>query len=69
MKISSMMATQTLKLQQTLNISLMKSALNSDAAMAVSMLDRLRDGTQQNDTATTNPSPHPALGKKVDIRL
>ncbi|WP_096436237.1 polyribonucleotide nucleotidyltransferase [Alteribacter populi] len=71
MKLSSMMEAQTQQTQHTLNISLINSSLNTQAAQATDMLDILKDGTPQKTTAETSSAsePHPTLGKLTDTQV
>jgi hypothetical protein len=63
MNISSIMAKQVSELQHTLNLSLLKGQMATQAAQATVMLEDFAK-TQQSVQA-----PHPTLGKQIDIRV
>ncbi|RAK21097.1 hypothetical protein B0I26_10349 [Anoxybacillus vitaminiphilus] len=63
MNISSMMAKQVSELQHTLNLSLLKNQMATQAAQATVMLE---DFAKAQHTAQ---APHPTLGKQLDIRV
>ncbi len=62
-----MMAAQSKQMHQTLNISLMKSTLSTQAAQSIKMLEKLNEGElSANDVKL---APHPSAGKNIDIQL
>lgn len=65
MKLSNMMAANLGQLQYTLNISLLNSSLNTQAAQAISMLDDMAKA-QPNSKVTS--VPHPTLGNNINIK-
>lgn len=63
--LSQMTAANVGQLQQTLQVNLLKSALASQAALAVTMLDKMN--TAAEETSFTS-APHPTLGQTIDLR-
>lgn len=63
MNLSKLMASNTQQLQHTLNLSLLKSTMNTQAVQAISMLEKM---TQPVDKVTS--APHPTLGNNIDLR-
>lgn len=60
-----MMAANTAQLQHTLNLSLLNSAMNTQATQAISMLDQM---TMGEPTQHVTQAPHPTLGTTIDLR-
>ncbi|QOY33804.1 putative motility protein [Anaerobacillus isosaccharinicus] len=63
MDLSKMMATNTQQLQHTLNLSLLKSSMNTQAVQAISMLEDITQPIHQMALG-----PHPTLGNSIDLR-
>lgn len=63
MDISSIMGQQLASLQQTVSMSIMKSAMSTSAAQAMVMLDDFQASQQSIQAA-----PHPFAGKSIDIK-
>ncbi|MFC4737612.1 putative motility protein [Bacillus daqingensis] len=61
MDISSMMNAQARQLQHTVSLSLMQSALSTQAAQSINMLQALDSAVQE--------APHPYAGKRVDVSV
>lgn len=59
MDISSIMSSQLRDLQQTVQMSVLKSALNMEAVGAIEMLKEMPE----------NAAPHPFKGSVVDIQV
>lgn len=64
--LSKMMAANHSQLQHTLNLSLINSSMNTQAAQAITMLDDMAK-TQPNSEVTS--APHPMLGNNIDIKV
>ncbi|OIJ09280.1 hypothetical protein BKP35_17125 [Anaerobacillus arseniciselenatis] len=60
------MAANHSQLQHTLNLSLINSSMNTQAAQAITMLDDMAK-TQPNSEVTS--APHPMLGNNIDIKV
>jgi hypothetical protein len=63
MNISSMMAKQVSELQHTLNLSLLKGQMATQAAQATVMLEDFAKAQHAVQAS------HPTLGKQIDIRV
>ncbi|KOY84124.1 YjfB family protein [Lysinibacillus macroides] len=59
MEMNSLMSTQLLELQQTVQMSVMQSALNANTSAALELLE---DMPQQQ-------APHPYKGSMIDISV
>ncbi len=56
-----MMNAQARQLQHTVSLSLMQSALSTQAAQSINMLQALDSAVQE--------APHPYAGKRVDVSV
>ncbi|MFB1080339.1 putative motility protein [Jeotgalibacillus sp. JSM ZJ347] len=61
MEISSIMTKQTAQMQQTASLSILNTAMTTQAAGAVAMLE-----TMNNQGGT--PAPHPHKGHTIDLK-
>ncbi len=62
-----MMGAQAQQMHQTLNSSLLKSALSTQAATSIQMLEKMNEA--QENLTNTRQAPHPSLGKNIDLKL
>ncbi|WP_416151551.1 polyribonucleotide nucleotidyltransferase [Salipaludibacillus sp. HK11] len=67
MNLSSMMGAQAQQMHHTFNSSLIKSALSTQAAQSILMLEKLNDGAEKS--VTSEHAPHPSSGKNIDLKL
>jgi len=67
MNLSSMMGVQAQQMHQTLNTSLLKSALSTQAAQSIVMLDKFNASAES--TTSPNQAPHPSAGKNIDLKI
>ena len=65
MNLSKLMAANHSQLQHTLNLSLLNSSMNTQAAQAISMLDDMAKAQPNSEVTST---PHPTLGNNIDIQ-
>jgi len=67
MDINSMMSSQLSSLRQTVNLSLLNMAKNTEAAGATVMLEDFSKNQAQIQSAAQ--AAHPTLGKSLDIKV
>lgn len=71
MEISKFANDQTMQLQRTLNINVLQSQLNAQAAQAIVMLDGLAESqvSQGQGSEQVQAAPHPTSGSVIDLKL
>lgn len=60
-----MMGAQAQQMHHTLNTSLLKSALSTQAAQSIHMLEEMTESAE----SASSQVPHPSLGKNIDLKL